>query len=153
MSWLSGKDLEDKIKKNADDETWNAFLGVFSIDTLPEQIHSFPILLIINTQTSNLPGLHWKAVYISKERIGEVFDSFALPVSICLTQWLNRFTRSWHSQSLTIQHPLTATCGAFVVYYILMRIHERSLQNCLRIFSTNLSRNDRIVKEFVKLLK
>jgi len=153
MSWLTGKQLEHLILKNADAKTYEAFLGVFSIDLLPEQIPFLPIMMIINTQTVNLPGQHWKAVYISKERIGEVFDSLALPISTRLLQWLNRFTRSWHHSTLTVQNPLSGTCGAFVIYYILKRLQKRNLRDCLQIFSRNLSLNDLLMKEFVALLK
>ena len=153
MSWLSGKDLETLIAENADDKTHKAFLGVFSIDMLPQQLPFLPIMLIINTQTVNLPGQHWKAVYISKEHIGEVFDSLATPISTRLMQWLNRFTRSWTTSSLTIQNPISATCGAFVLYYILTRFQKRNLQHASQIFSNNLSNNDLLMKEFVTLLK
>ena len=50
MSWLSGKEMEKKIKQHADEETRNAFHGVFSIDELPFAIPHYPFFMIINTQ-------------------------------------------------------------------------------------------------------
>ena len=152
MSWLTGQQLEKLIEKHADDLTQKAFLGVFSIDTLPSQLPHLPSLLIVNTHTKNLPGEHWKAIYISKDRHGEVFDSLALPVSVRLLQWMNRFTRKWQRSTLTIQNPLSPSCGAFVLYFILRRLQEKDLKRCLNIFSTNLYKNDEIMRNLVKML-
>jgi len=158
MSWLSGKELETLILRNGDSDTLKAFAGIFSMDTLPQQITSLPFMMIINTQTLNLPGEHWKAIYISTERIGEVFDSLALPVSTCLMHWMNRFTRIWYQSFLTIQNPASATCGGFAVYYILNCLHQPQLRRkriraFLEVFTKNLSLNDMIVKEYVEQLK
>jgi len=158
MSWLSGKELETLILRHADDNTLKAFAGIFSIDTLPQQISTLPFMMVINTQTLNLPGEHWKAIYISKERVGEVFDSLALPVSTCLMQWMNRFTRTWYQSYLTIQNPISGTCGAFVLYYILNclrqpQLRPKRLRTFLELFTKKLYLNDKIVKEYVEQLK
>ena len=153
MSWLTGYELENLIKKNGDEETRKAFLGIFAMDCLPEQVPHLPVLLIINTHTSNLSGEHWKAVYISKERNGEVFDSLAQPTSTRLLRWMNRFTRKWIRSSLTIQNPLSATCGAFVLYFILTRLHVSKFTDCLQLFSSDLHKNDLLITQFVSNLK
>jgi len=153
MSWLSGIELESLIRTYGDKETEDAFLGIFTIDTLPKRIQRLPILLILNTQTSNLPGLHWKAVYISSDKCGEVFDSLALPVSLHLEHWLNTFTRKWTSSKRIIQFPFSASCGAFVTYYILNRLQAKSMKLCLAVFTEDRSHNDGLVLNFVKDLK
>lgn len=143
--------MEKFIKTFANDATKKAFLGIYSIDTLPRQLPHLPILLIVNTDTHNLPGQHWKAVYISSERLGEIFDSLALPVSIHLQRWMNNFTRKWTTNASRIQHPLSASCGAFVLYFILTRLSKRNMYSCLKVFSNkNMFHNDNIVRGFVK---
>ena len=53
------------------------FLGVLTCDQLPERpIQKLPSSVILNTHSSDLPGEHWLAVYITKDRIGCFFDSF-----------------------------------------------------------------------------
>lgn len=153
MSWLTSNDLENLIKKHADESTKQAFLGVYAMDNLPDRIPHLPIFVIINTQTSNLPGEHWKAIYISKEKIGEVFDSFALPVSIRLLQWMNIFSRKWIRSSLTVQSPLSALCGTYTLYYVLTRLHFRNLNSLLQVFSRDLRKNDNLMEQFYKKLK
>lgn len=153
MSWLTGKELEDLIYKYANDSTKKAFMGVFAIDTLPTRIPHYPCLMIINTHTLNLPGQHWKAIFIPESRRGEVFDSLALPISTFLLRWLNSFTKSWTRNKVTVQNPLSASCGAFVLFYTLTRMKKENMNQCLNIFSSNLYVNDKLMLQFVKDLK
>ena len=53
MSWMTGAQLERYIKKHGDEKTKHAFLGIFAIDHLPQNIPHLPSLLIVN-----LPGEH-----------------------------------------------------------------------------------------------
>lgn len=153
MSWLNGEALENLINKYGDEETKKAFLGVFAMDTLPKRITKLPILLIVNTHMVNLPGEHWMAIYISSTRFGEVFDSLSSPVNIHLQRWLNTFTRRWMKSNTMIQNPLSSTCGAFVLFYVLTRLKSKSLKSCLKFFSRNWYKNDHLILNFVKDLK
>ena len=150
VKWLTTLDLDNFVKKFGDEKTKNAFLGVFPIDHLPRQISFLPVLLIINTNAGNLPGQHWKAVYISKNRIGEVFDSLATPISLTLEHWLNEFTKKWTLSKLTIQNPMSPSCGGYVLYYVLTRLHAKSLKTCLSIFSNDVIANDEVMKILFK---
>lgn len=153
MSWLSGQELEEIIETYGNKSIKKAFLGVFAIDTLPKRIPFLPILLIINTQTLNLPGQHWKAVYISEQKFGEVFDSLALPVSLRLQSWMNTFSRKWIRSPLTLQNPLSPTCGIYTLYYVLKRLDFPNMKSCMEIFSKDLVKNDSVMRKFYDLLK
>ena len=142
MSWLSGQDIEDAIYQHADDKTLEAFHGVYSMDKLPFAVPNYPFFMVVNTQAHNLPGAHWISVYIDKNRRGEVFDSLALPIPQPLTRWLNQFTRSITRNRIAYQHPLSDTCGAFAVYFVLHRI-------CSNVtFSSSILVNERKVRSF-----
>ena len=53
------------------------FLGVLACDQLPKHgVYKYPAMLIVNTHPSSIPGEHWLAVYITKDRHGYFFDSF-----------------------------------------------------------------------------
>ena len=103
------------------------FLGVYSRDQLPPFVlltpPQLPLTLIINTDTSNLDGIHWVAIYISTCREGEYFDSFAQYPPNQIALWLNRYTKNhWKCifkplHQFSIQHPFTNVCGAYAVYY------------------------------------
>ncbi|MEL7308490.1 MAG: hypothetical protein AAGK05_11895 [Pseudomonadota bacterium] len=153
MSWLTTPELQNLIKKYGDDQTIAAFIGIYSMDTLPQQILQLPVLLIVNTHASNLPGEHWKAIYISSKKIGEVFDSLAMPISVHLQKWMNAFTRKWSISKLTIQNPLSSTCGAFTLYFVLSRLRKKSMKDCVSIFTKNLFHNDMLMRTFVNELK
>lgn len=150
VKWLSTQDLEYFIHTFANTKTKNAFLGVFPINHLPQRLPHFPVLFIINTNTSNLPGQHWKAIYVSKRREGEVFDSLASPVSLILEHWMNTFTRKWTISTLTLQNPLSPSCGAYVLYFIMSRLNHSSLQSCIAPFSSNVIDNDERMELFMK---
>ena len=84
MSWLSTKDLIDKVKRNADGATLAAFHGVFPIDELPSAVPHYPFFMIVNTQSHNLPGEHWITIFIDADRRGDIFDSLAYLLAIFL---------------------------------------------------------------------
>ena len=153
MSWLTSIEIQRLVNTYGDDKTRNAFKGIFAMDTLPQRVLHLPLLLIVNTQTSNLPGEHWKAIYISTDKTGEVFDSLATPIGIYLQKWMNTFTRKWTVSKLTIQNPLAATCGAFTLYYVLTRLNAKSMQDCVKIFSKVLHENDKLMELFVEELR
>ena len=146
MSWLTTKELIEKVKRNADGATLAAFHGVFPIDELPFAVPHYPFFMIVNTQSHNLPGEHWISVFIDANRRGDIFDSFALPLSNVLIRWMNRFTRSFTSNRFTYQHPFSASCGAFTLYFILHRLHN---SDCMtEAFTTDVVINEQLIHHF-----
>lgn len=151
MSWLSGNELVRKIERNGSPATRAAFHGVYAMDDLPFAVPHYPYFMIVNTQSHNLAGQHWIAIFIDSNKRGEVFDSFSLPLSQPLIRWMNRFTRSFTTSHLTYQHPLSAKCGAFVLYYILHRLNDK---HCMRnFFTTTPLMNDAYVTAYYESLK
>ena len=78
--------------------TRGVFQGVYSSDKLPGHISSYPALFIANVDTSDKPGTHWVAFYFTKEREGELFDSYGLPPSNytgTFTSFLNNNSNGW----------------------------------------------------------
>lgn len=150
VKWLTTLDLEDFINKYGDMKTRDAFLGVFPINHLPQRVSRLPVIFIINTNTSNLPGQHWKAIYVSKKREGEVFDSLAMPVELILQHWMNLFTRRWITSTLTLQNPLSPSCGGYVLYFVMSRLKYVSLKSCVSNFSSNVIENDKRIQQFYK---
>ena len=152
MSWLSDKDIAEKVRKNADVKTEHAFLGIYPIDELPDSVPYLPIFIVVNTHTHNLEGEHWKTIFIDKNRYGEVFDSLAQPMNDLLMRWMNRFTRRWTRNHKVFQHA-RSTCGAFALYYILRRLNYPSLDRFTQSFSRFVNANERLVRSFYEELK
>lgn len=153
MAWLDNHEILDKIIFNANEETWNAFDDIYPIDKLPNAIRHYPIFIVINTHTHNLPGQHWKAVLIKSDRTAEVFDSFALALNTFTENWLNKFSRAWKCNSRAYQNPSSALCGAYVLYFILNRLKFDNYKDFLTTFSTDAHDNDRMINEFYKSLE
>ena len=148
MKWLTTLDLEDFIHRFGDAKTRAAFIGVFPINHLPQRLPQLPVLFIINTNTCNLPGQHWKAIFISQKREGEVFDSLATPVELSLQHWMNMFARRWTVSRLTLQNPLSPTCGGYVLYFVMSRLKHSSFKSCMTGFSSDVIENDSFVEQF-----
>lgn len=151
MSWLSSAELKRKIIRNASTETLQAFHGVFSMDTLPFAVPHYPFFMIVNTQSHNLPGEHWIAIFIDQNKSGEIFDSLAQPLAQPLIRWMNQFTRSFTKSHLRYQHVLSSMCGAFVIFYILHRLRD---SNCMKKhFTPSLVENDTRIYLYFQSLK
>ena len=139
------------IQRHADKPTREAFQGIYPMDALPKAIAQYPFFMIVNTQAHNLPGEHWICVFIDKNRRGEVFDSLALPLRNSLIRWMNRFARTITSSHLNYQHPLSATCGAFVLYYILHRLQDAKCMS--RKFDSSVASNETRIMSYFRSLK
>lgn len=153
MSWLSNETIKRKVQYNADEATWKAFDNVYSVDTLPSSIQHYPIFIVLNTHPHNLAGEHWKVILIKEDRRGELFDSLALPPNIPTQQWLKKHTRQWKTNARAFQHPLSSSCGAFVLYFILHRLRVRRFESVSRKFSCNLHANEKFIRNFYNDLK
>lgn len=151
-NWLTTQDLAHFVDEFADEKTNAAFLGVFPINRLPQRLPNLPVLFILNTNTDNLPGQHWKAVYVSQKGEGEVFDSLASTVSLVLQHWMNTFTKKWTVSTLTLQNPLSPSCGAYVLYYVLTRLKHVSFDSFNAMFSNNVLDNDKRMEYFMNSL-
>ena len=150
--WLTTEDLENFIAAHADTKTRAAFVGVFPIDQLPSTTLRLPTLFIINTNSANLPGQHWKAIYVNKNRYGEIFDSLATPISLRLERWMNAIAKKGSRSHFVIQNPLSPSCGAYVLYYVLNRLSTNSLDSLLRNFTIDVIENEKFVTQFIHVM-
>ena len=153
MSSLSDEELCVKVIDNANLETLDAFNGVYALDELPNSIPNRPIFFIVNTQTHNLKGEHWKVLFIDGKGNGEVFDSLAQPMNAMLTRFMSRFTRQWRRNYKVYQHPNSTTCGAFALFYVLKRLDFPSMIALTNCFSSSLYANECLVRDFYEKLK
>ena len=155
VNWLTGVDLDGLITRNADAATRAAFIGVYAVDTLPVRLPNLPALLIVNSDTSNLDGQHWRAIHVDCNRRGEIFDSLAVPISPLLEAWINRVTDKWTWSESAIQNPFIPSCGAFVLHFILHRLRATDLLNYRRTYYTDVISldNEIFIRRFVRTLK
>ena len=153
MSWLTNHTIEHVIQRFADRATRDAFLGVFPLNELPRQVERRPAFLIVNTQTADLPGLHWLCLLLFDDGRGEVFNSVGQPPPSAVAQWMNVMTRVWTYNSETYQSPGTATCGAYCIYVVLHRLQHSTLSQTLQPFTTSPLVNDCLITHYYRIIK
>jgi hypothetical protein len=93
------------------------FQGVYSVDNLPTR----PRLLVYNTDASTKPGLHWIAIYVSKNGRGEYFDSFGRVPDRHFTTYLNEHCRIWTYSRKQLQSVVSGFCGHYCYIYCVYR--------------------------------
>ncbi len=100
-----------------------SFLGVFALDEIPKRLPP-PCGIIVNSQTSNLAGLHWIAVLVSTETSCHIYDSLGGPPATNLTSAIHARLPSVKISFNTSrdQHPLANTCGMFALNYLYKRL-------------------------------
>ena len=154
MSWLSNADIEQALAHYDDDRVKHAFRGIYPNDALPKTSQlKPPLFLIVNTDPHNLPGRHWKVIYIGEQYHGEVFDSLALPLSNHVIQFMNQHTVKWKTNRQMFQHPQSTQCGVYVLYYVTQRLNHVSLHSLCQTLSSNLTQNEKSMSRFYRRLQ
>jgi hypothetical protein len=134
-----------------------SFRGIYSSNELmsspralgwPDQL---PHAFIANTDSNNLPGKHWIAIYVTSDGQGEVMDSYGLLPPTPVQRWLNEYTRRWTYNTYLIQPPESDTCGQFCADYLIRRSYCNSMDCVLAMFSVDLHSNERSVLSRIKI--
>lgn len=116
--------------------TCRYFEGVFALDQLPQQYLSRrPALIVCNTAYSGSPGEHWIGFYAGENDV-EYFDSYGCPPSnkafadfIAINGGSGKLYNTRCLQSMT-----AATCGKYVMTYLLYRALGLSIDLYLKEF-------------------
>ena len=141
------KELSDKLKSS------NGFIGVFSRNELPK-IKSLPASLVINTDPSYRLGEHWVAIYINEDGFGVYFDSYGL--SPLIQEFIgflnNNCPNGWTYNSTTVQGLHSITCGEYCVLFVYMSSIGYSLCKIIKLFTSDLELNDKIIDNIYKKL-
>lgn len=127
-------------------------IGVFAMDQLPTTIACRPAIFIVNTEPSTKDGQHWLAVYVKRSNEVEFFDSYGQSLSKypkALQRLLQGLGKTYVYNTSRLQHPLSITCGQYVVYYLHHRCRGRSMERIVNDFGEDLLRNDEKVFQFV----
>ena len=125
------------------------FIGCYAENQLSGiRLSSFPSYLIVNIDSSNLPGSHWLAVLIDRKSV-EIFDSsgfniFHLSRIPChLLSFIHRLTQSRKLKiSRQLQPHKSNLCGFYAMFFVLFRQHF-TFNQIVNLFTDNLYKNDR----------
>ena len=132
------------------------FIDCFAEDELQNlTVSSFPSFLIVNIDSSKLPGSHWIAIGIFADKI-EIFDALGFDIfnwsriPCTLLNFLNRLAVTRHVvTSPRLQSSKSHLCGFYAIYYVIIR-NFTSFEKTFSCFCKNYYRNDRILTNFFK---
>lgn len=132
------------------------FKGVYSINTLPKKL-KIKNFIFCNTALDFEVGKHWICfVKISSSTV-ECFNSLGFSQTSNLLHTYCKFTnvQDLEFNVTSVQKPDSDTCGLFVLYFIIQRMHNldipfKNLMN--EIFSNDLNKNEDNVTTFINTI-
>ena len=131
--------------------TKHFFRGVFACDQLPKQFVPHPSAIVINTDPADKPGEHWLAIYITRDGVGEYFDSYGLrPKLPQIEHFLQKNAKYTIYNTRRLQGPLSTVCGQYVIFFLLHRCRELSMNKINKLFSSDTMDNDMDVNNFIR---
>lgn len=146
---MDSKEIEICLRQNNFSSKF--FRGVYSVDKLPTKKMEKPSSFIINTDNSNGPGIHWVAIWMSKGKRIEYFDSFGLPpMNKEIIDFININGKEYIFNNKQIQSNNSKTCGKFCVIFILFRSRKISYSSFINLFFKNKKLNEYYI---IKLFK
>jgi hypothetical protein len=142
--------INEILKK--DDYARKYFLGVFSRDKIPKISKStLPCSMVINTHESDKPGEHWLALFYDANGNCDFFDSLAFsPNFYNFKQFFNKNALKISFSNKPIQSLFSDFCGYYCVLFLLFRSRHISLDNFLKFFDFNKTKNDNYLKKLIE---
>lgn len=129
------------------------FKGIYSIDNVPKRLKKYNFV-VINNQTSTERGQHWFCIIKSDLKKYEYFDSLGVTKEkLDLLKSYRIFP--YHSivkyNETSVQDFTSSTCGLYVLYFIINRLHNLDLSFTTlinEIFTIDPLKNEDLVKKF-----
>ena len=134
-------------------ELKNYFQGVFSADNLPRSIKKNHFI-ICNTDVLSGNGKHWYCVVKIDSSTLECFDSLGVNYEkkkFLAEKFKQRGVSKIKFNVTQVQSSDTATCGLFVLYFLVHRLHNKDLgftDLLNEIFVASIEENERLIHSF-----
>lgn len=134
------------------------FKGIFSINTLPLYLNN-PSFVICNYDTDKKPGSHWFCLFRCSQNKVECFDSLGLNserLKLISDNLKIKYVTHITYNETQVQSKFTSTCGNFVLYFAIQRLHNLDLsfsELLNEIFDSDPIKNENTVKKFLETIK
>jgi hypothetical protein len=123
---------------SSDSCTKHLFRGVYAINRLPKNV-MYPSVIVVNTDTSDGPGMHWLCIIYSKNKSAFLYCPLGMhPKIYGLATYLNSTSIRWNYNKCQHQSLNSNLCGYFVFLFIIFK--------CRGI---NVKLTDRIINKFL----
>ena len=108
--------------------------NVYSADTLPVTVHTFPLAFICNTDPAHLPGKHWIVFWFEDPNLSECYNLGRRPgfYHINFQSFLQRNTQVCVYNNVPLQKLTADTCDYHVLFYLLMKCQSMSLTQIVK---------------------
>ena len=150
---MDGKTINSILR--SDPFTLKCFGGVLTLsekDQWPQPL-KLPVSYVINTDVrKDGPGEHWVALYCAESGGCDYFDSYGTPPLEGIYDFVKRFSSGPVLYNTKwVQSPLSRVCGAYAVFFLLMRSRGITMQNVGGLFQNgkNLMGNDALLIELL----
>lgn len=100
----------------------NNFNGVFARNDLPIPINNNDESIIVNTDTSNLPGKHWIAIKKINNRYIYFDPAGWIPFKNIIEQYPNTIVYSFNNS----QPYFSKTCGYHCIFFLYNNVHAEN---------------------------
>jgi hypothetical protein len=126
-------------------DTKPCFIKTYALNQIPKRkISKRPIGIIVNLDPIWQEGSHWIGIFVDEKNNGNYFDSFGFPIT--KQEILNFFkvnnVKNILYNKYMLQHVTSSTCGPYCILFLKMRCNGFSLNEFLKLFSTDLRKND-----------
>ena len=106
----------------SDPFTKSVFTSVVPSDRLPDTVLEKPRGFIVNVDTSDGPGSHWVAIYLTADGKGEFMDTYGQKPSYYsenFKTFLEDNSSTFIYNKLALQSPWSNVCGQYCLFYAL----------------------------------
>jgi len=134
-----------------DPRTKTIFQGFSSPDLDFPKIVKTPALFILNTDTSDGPGIHWCSAVFTKQKTCEFFDPLGKnPSTYNFDKSILKRCNKICFNEFPVQHDSAATCGHHCLFFAFHRARNMTPKRIMKKYSrTDLVNNDHMVFDFV----
>jgi len=127
-----------------------SFQGVFACNELRPPM-KLPASYIVNTDPRSKPGIHWIAIYIDQNYIGEYFDSFGNKPDGDILKFLQRVCKKIFYNNKCLQNKKSISCGVYCIYFLRQRDKLCTMSKCLQHMSFDTLGNEMKLLRFFLL--
>jgi hypothetical protein len=127
------------------------FKKVIAIDQLPQCCNKIKTsAYVINTDEHYKQGQHWVAIFYTKKRTCEFFDSFGMgPEFYGLDKFISKTSNSCITNNIALQSFISEYCGYYCILFILLRSRNISFNKFLNYFGVDSIENDLKIKNLI----
>ena len=133
---------------NSMQTTKHNYMGTFPSDKLPVPTR-FPSCFIANLDSSNQPGSHWVAVYLTKTGKAEFYDTYARQPPPIFKEYLESNFSVLRINQRQTQSFGTSVCGQHCIYFLYHRCCGRKMDTILLSLRKDTVDNDISVCDWV----